>query len=215
MVKKVDKKGTHDFSFYIFKWLIICIIGILALGLITKPLRRMWATNYFEKGESYLEQKKYESAILEYRKSLFLFWKNDQASSRIALARESSVDILKLENFYRERKLDSQLQILDEIAQIPTDETEAIKLSKELIEKGEYQYAIVSAQTGTEMGRDFRDAWLYLGIANLKAMKMLELTDDSRNKYRDDAKNALEKAKSLDSQYQPTKDYLEELNKIK
>jgi tetratricopeptide (TPR) repeat protein len=214
-MKKVDKKKEHDFSFYFFKWAIICIIGLLALGLITKPLRKVWSKKYFERGQTYLEQKKFESAILEYNKALFLYWKKDEAKSQIKLARESSVDILKLETFYEERKLETQVRIIRQIKANPEDETSAIKLAKELIEKNEFQYAIISAQKATEIDNKYRDAWLYLGIANLKAGKMLELTENSRKEYDESAEKALLKAKSLDAEYKPTKDYLEELKKIK
>jgi hypothetical protein len=44
---------------------------------------------------------------------------------------------------------------------------------------------------------------------------MLELTENSRKEYDESAEKALLKAKSLDAEYKPTKDYLEELKKIK
>jgi tetratricopeptide (TPR) repeat protein len=178
-------------------------------------LRKVWSKKYFERGQTYLEQKKFESAILEYNKALFLYWKKDEAKSQIKLARESSVDILKLETFYEERKLETQVRIIRQIKANPEDETSAIKLAKELIEKNEFQYAIISAQKATEIDNKYRDAWLYLGIANLKAGKMLELTENSRKEYDESAEKALLKAKSLDAEYKPTKDYLEELKKIK
>jgi tetratricopeptide (TPR) repeat protein len=214
MANTKDKK-TYDFSFYFLKWLIICIIGLLSLGLITKPLRKSWSQNYFEKGDNYLEQKKFESAILEYNKSLFLFWKAKQAQDRIKLAEESSANILKLDKFYEEQKLDAQIKTIRKVKADQEDETAAVKLSKELIEDGEFQYAVIAAEKATNIDGKYRDAWLYLGIANLKAIKMLELTDSSRKLYKEKAEKALSKAKSLDPEYQPTKDYLEELKKIK
>lgn len=214
MTSQKDKKN-HDFSFYFFKWLIICVIGLLFLGLITKPLRKIWSNKYFEKGEIYLEQKKFESAVLEYRKSLFLYWKIGRAQDRIKLARESSADVLKLEKFYEERKLDSQIKVIRKIKADPEDEVSAIKFSKELIEKNEFQYAVIAAKNATEIDTNYRDAWLYLGIANLKTIKMLELTETARKKYKEAAEKALSKAKKLDPEYQPTKDYLKELEKLK
>jgi Flp pilus assembly protein TadD len=120
-----------------------------------------------------------------------------------------------LETFYEERKLETQVRIIRQIKANPEDETSAIKLAKELIEKNEFQYAIISAQKATEIDNKYRDAWLYLGIANLKAGKMLELTENSRKEYDESAEKALLKAKSLDAEYKPTKDYLEELKKTK
>lgn len=203
------------FSFYFFKWVILILIGITAFGLITKPVRKMWSKNYLERGNGYLELKKYESAMVEYKKAMFLFWKNDEAKKNIDLARRATINVLELENFYSQRKIETQIEIMRKSKSLPPTETEAVKLSKELIEKNEFQYAIIFAKDATEMDRSFRDGWLYLGIANLQAAKSLELRQNVRAEYLKEAKLALQRAKNLDPEYAPTNQYLLELQNTK
>lgn len=206
-------KKQHDLSFYFFKWLIIILIAVFAFSLLTKPIRKKWANNYIGKGDSYLLQKKYESAVLEYDKALFLYWKNTDAKPRIALAKRASSNVLELEHFYREKEQDSQLGLIKKVRTLPEDETAAVMSAKTMIEQGEFQYAIIFAKNATEMDRGYRDAWLYLGIAYLDAGKILEIDSDAKKIYLDQAKTALTKAKNIDPEYKPTQDYLGELEK--
>lgn len=204
----------REFSFYFLKWVLITLIFVFVITLATKPLRKIWANNYIERGDEYLLQKKYASATLAYRKSLFLYWKNDEAKQRIALSNKSALDVITLKNFYQEKNVWSQTDLMSQAIALPDSEVDAIKLSKSLIEKGEYQYAILPALNGTEMDQTYRDAWLYLGIANFEVAQNIEMDNSTRNVYINEAKRALNKASIIDPEYQPTKDYLEAIAKL-
>jgi hypothetical protein len=212
---KSSEAVRHDFSFYLLKWALIVFILILALGLMTKPIRKAWSFNYVEKGDEYLGQKKYGSAVLEYKKALFLFWGNKEALERTRLSNEASVDVMKLEDFYKFKNIQSQLVLLEQIKTLPKNEVTALKQTKEMIEKGEFQYAVIAGKNSTEMDRNYRDAWLYLGVANIDCAEMLELKDDVRQNYKNQAAEALRRASGIDPEYQPTKDYIAKLGKIK
>lgn len=214
-MSSAPKQKQHDLSFYVLKWLIVFLIAILLLSLLSKPIRKIWANNYIDQGDEYLLQKKYESAIIEYNKAMLLYWKNPKAKQKIVLAKNARGDVLEMENFYKEKGLSSQLELMREVKTLPENETSAIKIAKEMIEKGEYQYAVIIAKDATEMDRNYRDAWLYLGIANLNAAKMMEIGSEAQGQYKAEAQKALQKAKSLDPEYKPTQDYLDELGKIK
>lgn len=208
------KSKNYHFSFYLFKWILILLICLFSFGLITKPVRKAWSYNYLEKGDEYLGQKRYESATLEYKKALLLYWKRKDLQNKIFLAKAASTDVLKLEDFYKERKILVQTDLIEQIKTVPKDEVSAVKLAKEMMEKGEFQYAVVAAKNGTEMDRNYRDAWLYLGIANLNCIKMLELSNSVRSTYKENAEKALERAREIDPEYQPAKDYTAELDRI-
>jgi len=210
-----NKPKNYPFSFYLFKWILVLLICFFALGLTTKPIRKIWSRNYLEKGDNYLEQKKYESAILEYKKASFLYWRNEEVQEKTLLAKKASTDVLVLEEFYKEKNLSSQIDLMAQVKTVPEDEVSAIKLAKEMIAKGEFQYAVIAAKNSTEMDRNYRDGWLYLGIANLDCARMLGLSSSAGQKYEEEAKKALEKARGIDPEYQPTKDYIVELEKIK
>jgi hypothetical protein len=71
----------------------------LATIALTRPLRANWAKDFSKRGDQYLAQKKYISAVVEYKKANALL-PSQETSDRIALAKDAEVDVLKLENYY-------------------------------------------------------------------------------------------------------------------
>lgn len=67
----------------------------------------------------------------------------------------------------------------------------------------------------TEMDGEYRDAWLYLGIANLKAAQNLEIKTDDKAQYLSRAKDSLARAISIDPNYDKTIEYVRELDSYK
>ncbi len=195
------------------KWLIIIVTLFLVLYFGTLPVRGKLANRYVEAGDSLLIRSKYISADLDYQKALILKPKDDTAAERRNLAENASRNILTLERFYEENKTTDKLALFDRATTVPKNETEAVKLSKKLIEDGEYQLAIIPAATATEMDPTYRDAWLYLGIANLKTAELVEMKNEIRADYKSRAQEALNKAKDLDPTYQPTLDFIKEAQK--
>jgi len=190
---------------------IVLIAGIVVafLSLITKPLRGKWAENYVAKGDEYLLSKQYLHARLEYEKSN-LVRKNVKAKDRITLAQSGSADIRKLEGFFNDNQSDLYYTVKN--AETPgTSASAQTALAKSLIEREEYQISVIAATTAVAMDPSFRDAWLYLGIANLKCGQLLEIDNDTQKTYLNNAKTALAKAKEIDPEYQVTDAYLREL----
>jgi tetratricopeptide (TPR) repeat protein len=215
-LKKIKKDNKTLPTKSLRRWLIIFLIVLVALMLmflLTKPLRTYSANKYIEAGNKYLVDKQYLHADLAYEKALTIFPKNKETIQNKALAQEASENVLKLESFYNDNGFRAEEQKLNEATAFPENETEAVKLSKKLIEEGEYQLATIPAQTATEMDSQYRDAWLYLGIANLETAQLVELKTDVQKRYFDKAKEALEKAKNLDPEYAPTKEFLNQLQK--
>lgn len=197
----------------VLKWLIIVLALILLVYLGTLPVRGKLAKDYTVSGDDLLVQKKYLSAELEYEKALTLNSKDQSAIAHRQTAQDAEADITKLLSLYKERGDKTKVALFAQAGEVPSNETEAVKLSKELIEKGEYQLAVIPAKTATEMDQGYRDAWLYLGIANLQVYQKVELREAVRGGYLSAAKAALEQAKTLDPIYQPTLDFLAEANK--
>ncbi|HOX41438.1 MAG TPA: hypothetical protein PK263_04540 [bacterium] len=194
--------------------LVITVLLITAFAA-SIPLRKKWSESRVKLGDSYLTQKKYVSAALEYNKAMLLNKDSKTANAHKTLATESASNILKLEEFYKKENVQMALENFDKAKAIPKDEVIATKTARELIEKEEYQLAIISATTATQLEPSYRDGWLYLGIANLKTLQNVELPQEAKNVYLQQAQKALEKAKSLDPQYKPTLDFLGELEKAR
>lgn len=211
--KAQKSKREHDFLFLFLKWALILCIALTALVLITKPLRKSWSNNYLETGDSYLLAKKYLQADLEYKKALTLYRGNTTTKDRVLLANNAALDVEKLEPLYKEKNIGLELDYITKAHEIPASESDAVRNSRYLIEHEEYQLAIIAATIATEINKDYRDGWLYLGIANLKTAANVQLRENDRRHYLDASKEALAKAKDLDSTYQPTLDYLKEAEK--
>ena len=181
-----------------------------AVFLASSPLRTSWSNKFISRGNDCLNQKKYVSAIVEYKKAELLAPSGD-IKQKISFARESQTDVYKLENFYRENNNIVQLEIFNQVRNVPNSSYDMVSLSKLLIEQNEPQLAIEAAKTATEMDKEYRDAWLYLGISNLAAAKQVELSGDNYKAYADKGKVALQKAKLLDPSYAVTSDILKQL----
>lgn len=184
--KKVNaprKTAGKGFLFNILKWLLIIAIVLLAVDLTTKPIRKNWSSDYCTRGNTYLDQKKYLSAELEYQKALYLYSDNTEAQKNLDLAQKAEIDVSVLESYYQKRNLDSQLELFIKAKKIPATPAEAVKISKELIESGEYQLAIIPAKTATEMDSSYTAGWEYLGIAALYSSQKVEIGADAKTKY--------------------------------
>jgi DNA primase large subunit len=152
-------------------------------------------------------------ADLAYEKAQVIAPGDKTAAERRALVQESGENIQALESFYKTGDFTDRENKLNEATAFPANETEAVKLSKQLIDENEYQLATIPAKTATEMDDGYRDAWLYLGIADLKTAQLVDLSKEAKATYIEKAKEALNKAKQIDPEYKVVSDYLNELNK--
>lgn len=177
----------------------------------TLPARSKLSNRYIENGDQLIKEKRFLSADLEYRKALVLKRSNDQAVTRRELARAASRDITKLKDFFREQSEISRLRALEEAKTVPASETEAVRMSRQLLDIGEYQLAIIPAETAIQMDKSYRDGWLYLGIANYETARNIELSDDIREYYIGESQRALERAGEIDPGYAPIASYLESI----
>jgi len=191
--KPKDKKAV---VFLIIKWTIIVIIVFVVFFLLTKPLRGYSSNNYVTSGDNYLKERKFLAADLEYQKALVFDPGNIKAEGRRILEKASK-NVLELENF---PNINFSAKI-KEATVFPENEVEAVKLSKKLIEENEYQLATIPALTATEMDKEYRDAWLYYGIANLKSGELLQIKPEIKEEYFKKAKEAFAKVKEIDPEY--------------
>lgn len=194
--------------YLILKWLLIIAIIFVVLFLITSPLRGRAAKKYIDSGDEYLAQQKYLSAELEYNKALLLSPGNLEASEHKILADKTSKNILEFKSYQNFSIFDSINKEIDTATGFPESQSAAIKLSKKLIEEKKFQLAIIPAKTALEMDKEYRDAWLYLGIANLKISEQVELRPEIKSGYVNAAKEAFNKTLELDFDNQTAKSYL-------
>jgi len=180
------ESAGRGFLFNLLKWLLIVAIIFLALDLVTKPIRKNWAGDYLARGNTYLDQKKYLSAELEYQKAVFLYSDNAEAKNNLDLAGKAESDISVLESYYIEQKIDTAISAFVQAKQVPTTPAEAVRIAKELIEAGEYQLALIPAKTATEMDGNYQSGWEYYAIAALYSSQKVEIGATAKKKYKDE-----------------------------
>lgn len=195
----------------ILKCLIGIIIFFLLLVLISSPLRGKAANSYVKRGDNLLLQKKYVSAEVEYTKALTLNTGNIVAKDHMDLAKKAAINIGEFERFFDLPQF-ADFKAKYEIAiTVPTNQSDAVKTSKNLIEDGEYQLAIIPAKTALEMDNGYRDAWLYFGIANLKTAQLAELKSEDQNEYLVKAKESFDRVLQLDPGNKTAKELLSKI----
>jgi len=167
----------------ILRWIIVVFAVIILLDIASIPLRKSWSDNYFQSGQTYLDQKKYLSAELEFEKSLLIYPSNKKARDDLNLAKKAETDIGVLEQYYKERKIDAKINAFVQAKAIPGTPADAVKISKSLIESGEYQLAILSAKTATEMDSHYETGWEYYGIASFLSSRSVEIGTAAKQKY--------------------------------
>lgn len=199
--RETNDKSKNKLIWLVLKWLILILVFGLLIYFGTLPARGRLSEKYRRSGDQFLLQKRYLSADLEYRKALMIDKNNRAAADNRRLAAEGSGDVLTLQNFV-ERNDSMELAIFNLATEVPADESEAVLTAKKLLEAGEYQLAALPAKTATEMDQSYGQAWLYLGLANLKSAQMLETTNDRRLEYKNRAKAALKQAQTLDPENQ-------------
>lgn len=194
------------------KILLSICAGVILLVAASFPIRSALSKKYIESGDKYLLQRKYISAIVEYKKAKFLR-DSENVEEKITLTTESQKDVLALEPFIREKNDISAMELLAQAKKVRGSAYDSVTYAKSLIEQNEPQVAVVAVGVALEMNKNYRDAWLYKGISHLECAKKLELSAENRNYHIDEARKALDKAKQLDPVYEPTLDYLGEVNK--
>lgn len=171
------------FFYHLVKWALVVILVVMILGILFRPVFKKWSKNYSARGDIYLEQKKYLSAIVEYQKALLLYSDNTDASDHKNLADKAQSDVLILLDFYKEKNLSSQIDLFAQAQTESTNPAEATKIAKELIEAGEYQLAIIPAKLATTLDKNYEDSWVYLAIANLDVSQKVEISAQNRQQY--------------------------------
>jgi len=179
---KIRKKGEPQEESRLHKWAKWFLIGaiiLVSLELVTKPIRCHWASNYREQGDQYLIQKKYLSAELEYQKSLFLY-KGKAARERLVLTNQAQTDVLALKPFLKERKVTKSLEDFDK-ATAKYSHYDALRVSKELYEKGELQLALVALESDTD--RTSAEYQSFDKIISKAIVARTELSSQAKEKY--------------------------------
>jgi tetratricopeptide (TPR) repeat protein len=191
-------------------WSVLGIILIIVLCIALSPAQVNGSGKYLTSGDNLLKDRKFISAIVEYRKAEFLH-SSSNVTDRLNTARDSEKDITKLEPFYKEVNDVGALNEITKANEVPANVSDGVKTAKSYIENNRPDLALLAATTVTEMDANYQDAWTYLGLANYYMMKNAEISSPVREFYEAKAKDAWQKALEIDPSNQDVQKYLDQL----
>lgn len=189
-------------------WVSASAVLIIVLFIISIPLRNFLSGRFMDNGNKFLAEKKYVSAVLEYNKAKILSNKYNP-SEKIDAVRKAETNILVFEKVLGEEIKKEDTEKIALAKEMPEDEVAAVKDAKKMIEEGFYQQAIILLNTALEMDKNYKDAWLYLGVANSYGASDPEVSKEGREIYAERVEEAFKKVQELD----PGNKYAEEFLK--
>ena len=116
-------------------WWIGTLAVLLFLGGIFFGSRAEASNEYLKRGDELLRQKRYLSAIVEYKKAEFLD-QSEAVLERIRMAREAQEDVRNLEEFYVEIGAEEELLKFREAKAVPETAYRAVFSAKSFLEAG-------------------------------------------------------------------------------
>lgn len=188
-------------------WLTASLALIIIIIIISIPIRNYLSGLFIKTGDSYLLQKKFVSAEIEYNKAKILSNKYNP-SSKIATVKNAETNILVIEDLLKQNHVQPELTKISEAKKIPVDEITGVKTAKKMIEDGYYPEAIICLKTTLEMDRTYKDAQLFLGIAYLNGARDAQVSKEGRASYQEKATEAFRRTLELDPGNETAKKYL-------
>lgn len=193
--------------------LLIVVVFLVAIHFALMPVRRNLSIKYIDSGNKLLTEKRYLEASVEYHKALYLN-KQSGADAKIELADKAQLNILELEEFFRQQNSVDNLEELNFANQVPTSISLGLERIKETIEENQPQLAEVQAELLLEMENESKEIWTYLGLARLQSARIVQMTEQNRKQKLISAKEAFAESNRLDSSYELAKEYLKEIEQM-
>lgn len=140
-----------------FVYSLIFIAALILVAVYLHPFRS-YAASFDAKGDEFLLQKDFDNARLQYEKALIVNPNDTKAKERLELMSKGKDDILAMKDFYIEKNCQEELDKIELATSVPATETEALKISKKFIDQGDFQLALIPAQTALQMDPDYKEA---------------------------------------------------------
>ena len=191
-------------------WVLFTVI-ILVFFIVVGALKSPISESFIKKGDEKLAEGKFVEAVVEYKKAEYLV-KSKKIDEKLDLADRAQKDVLVIEDLIREKNDIEKLNLLAIAKSVPGSEYETVLVAKRMIESNEPMLALIAANTAIEMNRNYKDAWLYLGIAHLETSQKIQLTLENKDFHYFEAKTAFERAKQIDQNDELIDKYLDQIN---
>ena len=135
-------------------------------------VRQKVAQRYLERGDVYLTELEYASAVKEYQSALHADPSSQIAISQLHLAQIAPVDIAQAVDFFQQHNVQSVLTKLAEAKQPFNSAPAALKEGLTLYSGQQFVYAQYPLQEAVKIDPGFPEAWHYLGLTYQELAKI-------------------------------------------
>lgn len=168
------------------------LIYVLFL-LVSAPMRNNISTRFLSRGESYLAQRQYEKAFLEFNKSLKYNKNNSKTRQDLALTKKIVLDITEGQTFFKDHNEELAEKIAESQKNFPHAKA-ALEYGILNIESGDLQIALIPLKKAVKIDPSYPEAWKFLAKAykesgkNCPASFKNECQSYFKNKYEESYK---------------------------
>lgn len=185
----------------VFSWQRCVVIGILSLILLfvlstrlTLPYNQRLSQRFLDRGDTYLIAREFEESIKQYEKALKNNSDNALARERLKLARQASLDIAALRDFYAEKGVREMVDKIDLSTQAYSTPKAALTAGVRFYEDRDYVFAQYPLRRALKLDSGYPEAWHYLGLTYREMAKI-------EPEYNKQAEEAWQKRDQLTTRY--------------
>lgn len=166
----------------------VAILIYILFLIVSAPMRSNISNRFLSRGESFLAQRQYEKAFLEFNKSLKYNKNNAKTRQNLALTKKIVLDITAGQTFFKDHNEELAEKISEAQKNFPHAKA-ALKEGILNIESGDLQIALIPLKKAVEMDPAYPEAWKYLAKAyqesgkNCPASFKNECQSYFKNKY--------------------------------
>lgn len=145
------------------------LIYVLFL-LVSTPMCNNISNRFLSRGESFLAQRQYEKAFLEFNKSLKYNKNNAKTRQGLALTKKTVLDITKGQAFFKDHNEELAKKISEAQKNFPQAKA-ALEYGISNIESGDLQIALIPLKKAVKIDPSYPEAWKYLAKAYKESVK--------------------------------------------
>jgi len=167
--------------------------------LVSAPMRSNISNRFLSRGESYLAQRQYEKAILEFNKSLKYNKNNSKTRQDLALTKKIVLDITEGQSFFKTHNEELAEKISKAQQKFPHAKA-AVEYGISNIESGDLQIALIPLKKAVEIDPAYPEAWKFFAKAYQQSAKKCpkSIRTNCQSYFKDKYEEANKKLHELD-----------------
>lgn len=184
------------------RFLIYPLVALLIYSLflvLSAPLRQNISNRFLARGQTYLAQRQYQEAILEFNKSLKYNKNNDKTRTNLVLTQKIITDISHGLAFFKVHNKELAQKIIEAQKNYPHAKA-ALESGILNLESGDRQIALIAIKKATQMDPAYPEAWKILTDNYQESKKYCppSIREECRSYFENKYQEARQKLRELD-----------------